>query len=63
MPSVPLPEGVMGLAQVPNGSIQALNQTKRIGYMGMAAKAAGTRYRRSRLNRTRKSTNRKLASI
>ena len=42
MPSVPLPEGVMGLAQVPNGSIQALNQTKRIGYMGMAAKAAGT---------------------
>jgi hypothetical protein len=36
-----LPEGVTGLAQLPDGSIQALNQTKRIGYMGMAAKAAG----------------------
>jgi Raf kinase inhibitor-like YbhB/YbcL family protein len=34
-------EGVTGLAQLPDGSIQALNQTKRIGYMGMAAKAVG----------------------
>jgi Raf kinase inhibitor-like YbhB/YbcL family protein len=36
-----LPEGVTGRAQLPDGSIQALNQTERIGYMGMAAKAAG----------------------
>ena len=36
-----LPEGVMGLAQLPDGSVQALNQDKRIGYMGMAANAAG----------------------
>jgi len=31
----------MGLAQLPDGSVQALNQNKRIGYMGMAANAAG----------------------
>ena len=36
-----LPEGVAGLAQLPDGSVQALNQAKKIGYMGMAAKAAG----------------------
>jgi Raf kinase inhibitor-like YbhB/YbcL family protein len=35
-----LPEGVAGLAQLPDGSVQALNQAKKIGYMGMAAKAA-----------------------
>jgi hypothetical protein len=36
-----LPEGIAGLAQLPDRSVQALNQAKRIGYMVMAAKAAG----------------------
>ena len=36
-----LPEGIAGLAQLPDGSVQALNQAKKIGYMGMAANVAG----------------------
>ena len=36
-----LPEGVPAQPQLPDGTIQALNQRKRIGYMGMGAAAAG----------------------
>jgi len=36
-----LPEGVPAQAQLPDGSIQALNQGKKVGYMGMGAAAAG----------------------
>jgi len=36
-----LPEGVPAQAQLPDGSIQALNQGKKIGYRGMGAPAAG----------------------
>ncbi len=36
-----LPEGIAGLARLPDGSVQALNQAKKIGYMGMAANVAG----------------------
>jgi hypothetical protein len=36
-----LAEGVPGQAQLPDGSIQALNQGKKPGYMGMGAGAAG----------------------
>jgi hypothetical protein len=36
-----LPEGVPAQAQLPDGSIQALNQGKKPGYMGMGAAAVG----------------------
>lgn len=36
-----LPEGVPAQAQLPDGSIQALNQSHKIGYMGMGAAAPG----------------------
>lgn len=36
-----LPEGVPAQAQLPDGSIQSLNQGKKAGYMGMGAGAAG----------------------
>jgi Raf kinase inhibitor-like YbhB/YbcL family protein len=36
-----LPEGVATQAQLPDGSIQSLNQGKTVGYMGMGAGAAG----------------------
>lgn len=36
-----LPEGVPPQAQLPDGSIQALNRHKGVGYMGMGAPAAG----------------------
>jgi len=36
-----LPEGVAGLAHLTDGSVHAINHNNKIGYMGMAAKAAG----------------------
>jgi Raf kinase inhibitor-like YbhB/YbcL family protein len=36
-----LPEGVPAVATLPDGSIQALNRQKKIGYMGMGAPAVG----------------------
>jgi Raf kinase inhibitor-like YbhB/YbcL family protein len=36
-----LPEGVGDQANLPDGSIQALNRAKKVGYMGMGAGAAG----------------------
>jgi Raf kinase inhibitor-like YbhB/YbcL family protein len=36
-----LPEGVPTQAQLPDGSIQLLNQGKKVGYMGMGAAAVG----------------------
>jgi Raf kinase inhibitor-like YbhB/YbcL family protein len=36
-----LPEGVASQAQLPDGSVQSLNQGKKPGYMGMGAGAAG----------------------
>jgi hypothetical protein len=36
-----LPEGMPATAQLPDGSIQALNLSKKVGYMGMGARAAG----------------------
>ena len=36
-----LPEGVPAQPQLPDGSIQALNQSKKVGYMGMGAAAVG----------------------
>jgi Raf kinase inhibitor-like YbhB/YbcL family protein len=36
-----LPEGVPSQAQLPDGSIQLLNQGKKVGYMGMGAAAVG----------------------
>jgi Raf kinase inhibitor-like YbhB/YbcL family protein len=36
-----LPENVPAQAQLPDGSIQALNQGKKVGYMGMGAAAVG----------------------
>jgi Raf kinase inhibitor-like YbhB/YbcL family protein len=36
-----LPEGVAGLAYLNDGSVQALNHNHKVGYMGMAASAAG----------------------
>ncbi|MGA2098980.1 MAG: YbhB/YbcL family Raf kinase inhibitor-like protein [Candidatus Acidiferrum sp.] len=36
-----LPEGIPAQAQLPDGSIQALNQGKKVGYMGMGAAAVG----------------------
>ena len=36
-----LPQGVPAQAQLPDGSIQALNQGKKVGYMGMGAAALG----------------------
>jgi hypothetical protein len=36
-----LSEGVPAQAQLPDGSIQALNQGKKVGYMGMGAAAVG----------------------
>jgi Raf kinase inhibitor-like YbhB/YbcL family protein len=36
-----LPEGVPAQAQLPDGSIQSLNQGKKVGYMGMGAAAVG----------------------
>jgi Raf kinase inhibitor-like YbhB/YbcL family protein len=36
-----LPEGEPAAAQLPDGSIQALNYGKHVGYMGMGAGAAG----------------------
>jgi Raf kinase inhibitor-like YbhB/YbcL family protein len=36
-----LPEGVPAQAQLPDGSIQALNTGKKVGYLGMGARAAG----------------------
>jgi Raf kinase inhibitor-like YbhB/YbcL family protein len=36
-----LSEGVPAQAQLPDGSIQALNQSKKVGYMGMGAAAVG----------------------
>jgi len=36
-----LPEGVPAQAQLPDGSIQGLNQGKKVGYMGMGAAAVG----------------------
>jgi hypothetical protein len=36
-----LPEGVPAEAKLPDGSIQALNRRKTVGYMGMGAGAAG----------------------
>jgi hypothetical protein len=36
-----LNEGVPAQARLPDGSIQGLNQSKKIGYMGMGAAAPG----------------------
>jgi Raf kinase inhibitor-like YbhB/YbcL family protein len=36
-----LPEGVPAQAQLPDGSIQALNRAQKVGYMGMGARAPG----------------------
>jgi hypothetical protein len=36
-----LPEGMPAQPQLPDGSIQALNQSKKVGYMGMGAAAVG----------------------
>jgi Raf kinase inhibitor-like YbhB/YbcL family protein len=36
-----LAEGVAAQAQLPDGSIQSLNQGKKVGYMGMGAAAVG----------------------
>jgi Raf kinase inhibitor-like YbhB/YbcL family protein len=36
-----LPEGLAAQAQLPDGSIQSLNQGKKVGYMGMGAAAVG----------------------
>jgi Raf kinase inhibitor-like YbhB/YbcL family protein len=36
-----LPEGVPAVALLPDGSVQALNRAKKVGYMGMGAGAAG----------------------
>lgn len=36
-----LPEGVPGVAQLPDGSIQGVNTGRKIGYAGMGARAAG----------------------
>jgi Raf kinase inhibitor-like YbhB/YbcL family protein len=36
-----LPEGVPAQGQLPDGSIQGLNQGKKVGYMGMGAAAVG----------------------
>jgi len=36
-----LPQGVPAVAQLPDGSIQSLNQSKKVGYMGMGAAAVG----------------------
>jgi Raf kinase inhibitor-like YbhB/YbcL family protein len=36
-----LPEGMSDQAQLPDGSVQALNRGKKVGYMGMGAGAAG----------------------
>jgi hypothetical protein len=36
-----LPEGVPSVAQLPDGTIQALNQWKRVGYAGMGMGSAG----------------------
>jgi Raf kinase inhibitor-like YbhB/YbcL family protein len=36
-----LPEGVPAEPQLPDGSIQALSQNKKVGYMGMGAAAVG----------------------
>jgi Raf kinase inhibitor-like YbhB/YbcL family protein len=36
-----LPEGVAAQAQLADGSIQSLNQGKKVGYMGMGAAAVG----------------------
>jgi Raf kinase inhibitor-like YbhB/YbcL family protein len=36
-----LAQGVPAQAQLPDGSIQSLNQSKKIGYLGMGAAAAG----------------------
>ena len=36
-----LPEGVPAQAQLPDGSIQALNRAQKVGYLGMGARAPG----------------------
>ncbi len=36
-----LPQAVPATAQLPDGSIQSLNQSKKVGYMGMGAAAVG----------------------
>jgi Raf kinase inhibitor-like YbhB/YbcL family protein len=36
-----LPQAVPAQAQLPDGSIQSLNQSKKVGYMGMGAAAVG----------------------
>jgi Raf kinase inhibitor-like YbhB/YbcL family protein len=36
-----LPEGVPNVAQLPDGTIQALNQWKKVGYFGMGMVSAG----------------------
>jgi Raf kinase inhibitor-like YbhB/YbcL family protein len=36
-----LPEGVPAQSQLPDGSVQGLNQSKKVGYMGMGAAAVG----------------------
>jgi Raf kinase inhibitor-like YbhB/YbcL family protein len=36
-----LPQGVAAQAQLPDGSVQSLNQSKKVGYMGMGAAAVG----------------------
>jgi Raf kinase inhibitor-like YbhB/YbcL family protein len=36
-----IPEGVRAQAQLPDGSIQGLNQSKKVGYLGMGAAAVG----------------------
>jgi Raf kinase inhibitor-like YbhB/YbcL family protein len=36
-----LPEGVPATAQLPDGSVQLINQNKKIGYLGMGAPAPG----------------------
>jgi Raf kinase inhibitor-like YbhB/YbcL family protein len=36
-----LPEGVASDAQLPDGSIQLINQNKKVGYLGMGAPAGG----------------------
>jgi len=36
-----LPEGVLAQARLSDGSVQALNQGKKVGYMGMGAAAVG----------------------
>jgi Raf kinase inhibitor-like YbhB/YbcL family protein len=36
-----LPEGVPGDVKLPDGSVQGMNQSKKVGYMGMGAGAAG----------------------